>query len=258
MASSSCTRARSSVFSCCSSHTSSWLGRCSTACRSFSVFLRSTRQSSSAFMRQCLSRSTCGRTRQPARLAPAPGHPPAGRGHLELQVAAVRERGALLLAPAGQAQGQVVVLLLAAPELAGAGLALLPEPLHALLVLAEQPVLQPQLGRQLVPGAQPLRQLLHPPLQLQHLAHQQLRQARLPRCVCDGSAASEGPPWPVAAPPCCTPGLTAGRGATPRCWCSPLRTQAEPLTHPAARPGPTPWPTPGTGALRPGTLLRLS
>ena len=56
-ASSSCTRACSKAFSCCSSHSSSWLGRCSMAWRSFSVCLRSTLQSSSAFMRLCLSRS---------------------------------------------------------------------------------------------------------------------------------------------------------------------------------------------------------
>lgn len=61
-ASSSCTRACSSAFSCCSSHSSSWLGRCSMACRSFSVCLRSTLQSSSAFIRLCLSRSTCRAT----------------------------------------------------------------------------------------------------------------------------------------------------------------------------------------------------
>ena len=64
-ASSSCTRAWSRAFSCCSSHSSSWLGRCSMACLSFSVCLRSTLQSSSAFMRLCLSRSICRRSSEP-------------------------------------------------------------------------------------------------------------------------------------------------------------------------------------------------
>lgn len=104
---------------------------------------------------------------------------------LQLQVSVAHERGALLLALAGQAQGQVVVLVLAALELPAASLALLLEPLHTLLVLAQQAVLHPQLLDEVVLGAQQRRQVLHLLLQLHHLAHQQLCQARLPRRVND-------------------------------------------------------------------------
>lgn len=199
-ASSSCTRACSRAFSCCSSHSSSWLGRCSMACRSFSVCLRSTLQSSSAFIRLCLSRSICRATRQPGGPSPrprgapgcahCPGPPWATLGprgtaaHLQLQVTVPHERGALLLALAGQAHGQVVVLVLVALELPAAGLALLLQPLHALLVLAQQAVLHPQLLDEVVLGAQQRRQVLHLLLQLHDLAHQELRQARLPGRVC--------------------------------------------------------------------------
>ena len=128
-----------------------------------------------------MSRSTCGtgRQRPPGTPAPAarPSSPARRAGHLQLQVAVAHERGAPLLALAGQAQGQVVVLVLAALELAAAHLAGLLEPLHTLLVLAQQAVLHPQLLDEVVLGAQQCRQVLHLLLQLHHLAHQQLHQA---------------------------------------------------------------------------------